>query len=403
MAETIRPTIDDLLTSKVQRAGPARLGDPRVSAEHIALAAGFPDPASLPRNDVAEAARIILEREGEWALQYGASRGHRDLVQQLLIKLKRDQGIDATTENLLITYGASQGLFLICEALVDVGDVILSEQPTWSGAVRAFQRAGAEVIPVGIDQDGTDVEQLERELEKLAAAGRQPKLFYTIPTYQNPTGVTTTLERRKKIAQLARQYHLPVIEDDPYGDIRFSGDRLPTIYALDDAGLVFYLGTFSKIMAAGMRLGWVVADPKMIGVLAGLKAEGGTSAFTGAVAAEFCASGTLVEHVAELSKLYHTRCEAMLAALEQSMPEGTSWTHPTGGFFIWLTLPESVDARELARAASERGVEFLPGPACHYSGGEHTLRLSYSFADEDQIAEGIGILGELVTERAAKG
>lgn len=405
MAETVNRTLDELFSERVERAGEARLGNPRASADYISFVAGFPDPASLPRNDVLESTRIALERDGDWVLQYGAARGYADLVTQLLIKLKRDQGIEAGEENLLITYGASQGLNLICEALCDVGDVVLSEQPTWSGAVRAFRTAGVEVIPIPLTPEGTDVETLERELTRLAAEGRQPKLFYTIPNFQNPTGVTTTLERRRRIIELSHRHNLPIVEDDAYFDLRYSGERIPTLYMLDKAssgsemGRVMYLGTFSKIMAAGMRLGWVVADPRMIRVLAGLKAEGGTSAFTGAVAAEFCASGTLVEHISELNKLYRVRRDTMLESLEAHMPPGTHWTQPEGGFFIWVILPEGVTASALAPAARERGVEFLPGTACHFQDGDDTLRLSYSFADEEQIRQGIAILGELMKAR----
>lgn len=400
MAETAHRSVDDLLSQRAQRSGGARLNDPRGSAAYISFVAGFPDPGSLPKGDVLESTRIALERDAAWVLQYGATRGYARLVDELLAKLKRDQGIDAGPENLLITYGASQALHLITEALVDPGDVVLSEEPTWSGAVHTFGNAGAEVITIPLTAEGTDVAALERHLGELRAAGRQAKLFYTIPTFQNPTGVTTTRERRQRIAELAKEYGVPVVEDDAYFDLRYRGERLPTIYSLDDAGLVMYLGTFSKIMAAGMRLGWVVASPAIINVLAGLKAEGGTSAFTGAVAAEFCASGTLVEHVAELTALYHARRDTMLAALEATMPEGTRWTNPDGGFFIWVTLPRGVSASTLIAQARERGVEFLPGTACHFTGGDDTLRLSYSFADEDQIRRGIAILADLVRQQA---
>lgn len=401
MTDTAHRSLHDLFSQRVRRAGEARLGNPRNSANYISFLAGFPDPASLPKNDVAEATRVALERDGAWTLQYGAARGYADLVDQLLIKLRRDQGIEATAENMLITYGSSQGLALICEALCDVGDVVLSEQPIWSGAVSMFHAAGLEVVTIPVTDEGTDVDALERELARLSAEGRQPKLFYMVPTFQNPTGVTTTLERRKRIIELAQQYTLPIVEDDAYFDLRYSGERVPTLYSLDDKGLVMYLGTFSKIMAAGMRLGWVVASPTLINVLMGLKAEGGTSAFTGSIAAEFCASGTLVEHIGELVKLYQVRRDAMLGALEAHMPPGTRWTHPEGGFFIWVTLPEGASASAMAAVARERGIEFLPGTACHYQGGDDTLRLSYSFADEEQIQAGIPILAELVREQLA--
>lgn len=397
MSETLSHSVEDLFSARVKRIGPSRMGDPRRSGSFISFLAGFPDPASLPKSDVIEATRLAMERDGEWALQYGAARGYGRLVDELLIKLRRDQGIEAAVENLLITNGASQGLDLLTQALCDPGDVIISEEPTWSGAVSTFRAAGAEVVTIPLDAQGTDVTALERELERIASEGRHAKMFYTIPNFQNPTGVTTSLDRRRRIVELAHQYGFVVVEDDAYSDLRYRGARIPTIYSQDDQGLIAYLSTFSKIMAAGVRLGWVVASPEMITMLASLKAEGGTSPFAGAVAAEFCASGTLIEHVAELTAIYSGRHDTMVKTLEASMPDGVNWTDPDGGFFIWIDLPEGVSSTKLAAAAREKGVEFLPGTACHFhGGGERTLRLSYSFAHEDQIEKGIPILADLI-------
>ena len=397
MTESLHHTVEELYSDRVKRTGPARMGDPRRSASYISFLAGFPDPASLPKGDVVEATRMALERDGEWVLQYGASRGYGRLVDELLIKLRRDQGIEASVENLLITNGASQGLDILTQALCDPGDVIISEEPTWSGAVQTFRAAGAEVVTVPLDAHGTDVDALERELKGLADSGRRAKMFYTIPNFQNPTGVTTPLDRRRRIVELAHEYGFVVVEDDAYSDLRYRGERVPTIYSLDDRGMVAYLSTFSKIMAAGVRLGWVVASPQLIETIAALKSEGGTSPFAGAVAAEFCASGTLVEHVSELTAIYASRHDAMVKALKADMPESVTWTDPDGGFFIWVDLPSGVSATKLGEAAREQGIEFLPGTACHFhGGGDGTLRLSYSFADEEQIEKGIKILADLI-------
>jgi 2-aminoadipate transaminase len=402
MAETVTKALPSLLSERAQRSGPARLGNPRDSASRISFLAGFPDPGSLPTEDITESTRVALEKDGEWALQYGSARGYPGLIDEMVIKLARDQGIEATPENILITNGASQALALIIDLLVDPGDVVLSEAPTWSGAVHNFKAAGAEVRTIPIDDKGLDVDALERELDGLRAEGKRAKLLYFIPNFQNPTGVTTTLERRQKIAELAREHNLPIVEDDAYFDLRYAGTKLPTVYSLDNDGLVMYLGTFSKIMAAGMRLGWCVADPEVISRLTGLKFEGGTSPFAGHVAAEFCSSGTLVEHVGELRSLYLKRRDAMLAALGKHMPSSAAWTTPEGGFFVWLTLPEGASVARLLPAAREQNVEFLPGAATYHHGeGDNQLRLSYSFADETQIANGIRILGELVKEQVS--
>lgn len=398
MADTASRTFDTLLSERARRSGPARLGDPRASASKISFYAGFPDPASLPKADIIESTRVALERDGEWALQYGATFGYSGLIDELLKKLARDQGINAGSENVLITNGASQALSLIVDLFVDPGDVVLSEVPTWSGAVANFRAAGADVREIAVDEQGTDVDELERVLTELRVAGKPAKLLYVIPNFQNPTGVTTTLERRQRTVALAREHGVPIVEDDAYFDLRYAGDQLPTLYELDTVGQVIYMGTFSKIMAAGMRLGWAVGPEKIVARLAGLKHEGGTSPFAGQVAAEFCSSGTLVEHVQELRSLYLVRRNAMLAALERHMPAGTTWTTPEGGFFVWLDLPGGVTASALQPLANAQNVEFLPGTVCYFHGsGDDKVRLSYSFADEEQIAEGIRILGELVT------
>lgn len=400
MNETATSPVEALISQASKRAGFGRMGNPRESARMISFYAGFPDPASLPAGDVIESTRLAIESDGDWALQYGSTAGDPALIEELLKKLERDQGIVAGPENLLVTNGGSQALSLIVDMLVEPGDALVSEAPTWMGAVVNFQAAGADVHTVPVDDQGTDVVNLEQTLSKLRMEGRRAKLLYVIPNFQNPMGVTMTLERRKRVLELAREYDVPIVEDDAYFDLRYSGETLPTLYTLDDSGHVMYMGTFSKIMAAGMRLGWVVARPEVISRLLALKAEGGTSPFGSHVATQFAASGTLVEHVAELRGIYLSRRDAMLAALEASMPEGTTWTTPDGGFFIWVRFPEQVDILKLAEGARARGVEICPGPTFYYHGeGQNEMRLSYSFADEEQIAKGIRLLGEVASEQ----
>jgi 2-aminoadipate transaminase len=384
---------EPLLSSIARRAGKARLGNPRDSARMISFYAGFPDPGSLPAADIIDATRIAIESQGEWALQYGAAAGDEHLIDQLLKKLARDQKIQAAPENILVTNGASQALSLIVDMLVEPGDAIISEAPTWMGAVVNFNQSGAEVHTVGVDAEGTDTRQLRATLEGLRSTDKRAKFLYVIPNFQNPMGISMTLERRRQLLALADEYDVPVIEDDAYFDLRYSGETLPTLYSLDRSGRVMYMGTFSKIMAAGMRLGWLVAHEDVISRLIALKADGGTSPFASFVATEFAASGTLIEHVNELKGLYHRRRDAMLAALEREMPEGTTWTTPDGGFFIWVRFPETVTMERLAPACREKGVEISPGPIFYFDGrGTNEMRLSYSFANEGQIDEGISLI-----------
>ena len=388
-------SIESNLSELARRAGIGGLGNPRESATMISFYAGFPDPGSLPVGSVIDATSVAIESEGEWALQYGAAAGDERLIDELRAKLARDQGIAAEPANILVTNGASQALSLIVDMLVEPGDDVISESPTWMGAVVNFSQAGATVHQISVDDHGTRIDELQRRLSDLKARGHRAKFIYVIPNFQNPMGVTMTLDRRQALLEVAAEFDVPIIEDDAYFDLRYTGESIPTLYSLDATGRVMYMGTFSKIMAAGMRLGWVVAQEDVISRLIALKADGGTSPFGSFVATEFSASGTLIEHVRELKGLYHHRRDRMLSALDQHMPEGTSWTTPDGGFFIWVTFPDSVVMDSLVPACRELGVEISPGPIFYFDGrGSNEMRLSYSFANDEQIETGIRIIGE---------
>jgi 2-aminoadipate transaminase len=398
MAQVVQSAkpFEGLLSKRGRDLPGPRFGDPRKSAELISFYAGFPDPASLPAGEVAAATVRALEKDGQWALQYGSPTGYSGLIDVLLEKLKRDQGIDARPENILITAGGSQVMQLVLDAFVDWGDTVISEAPTWMGAVRAFKNVGARVVSIPVDAGGTDVAALERELTRLHDEGVQPKLIYVISNFQNPSGISTSFERRKRIVELAQSYGTLILEDDAYFDLRYGGDQIPPIYTLDQSGSTLYLGTFSKIMGAGMRLGWVVAEPEIIGKLSVLKIDGGTNVFGSYVAAEWIPEH-LEEHISQLRAIYAHRRDVMLAALEQHMPAGTSWTRPEGGFFIWVTFPEGVDTVRMLPQARERGVEFLPGQTCYMDDqGHNSMRLSYSFASDERIEPGIKIVAEIV-------
>ena len=402
MVETARD-IAELFSERSQRAGNGPVGlNPRAVANSIAFSGGYPDPSSLPIADLIDATRVALERDGEWALQYAFGSGVPELVEQLRRKLERDQGIRAGIENLLVTNGSSQALALIFELFVNPGDVVLTEAPFFMGALHRCHGSGAEVRELPLDGEGIVIADLERELNALRAEGRRAKLLYLVPNFQNPSGITYTLERRRAIVALAQEHGLPILEDDAYYDLRFDGQKLPTLYELDGSGLVMYCGTFSKIMSAGMRLGWCVAAAPVIARLSGLKNDTGTNPFASHIAAEFAASGGLQEHISELKGLYRQRRDVMLAALADALPEGTTWTVPHGGFFIWLTLPGALTAAELAPLAQARGVSIGLGTMFYaHGGGAQNVRLAYSFNDDAQIQAGISILGELVREQLA--
>jgi 2-aminoadipate transaminase len=399
MAETsVVPSpgiLQSLYSRRGQNVATPRIGDPRQSANLISFSYGFPDAASLPKESVAAATARALEADGEWALQYGKSTGAPCLVDVLIAKFRRDQGIVAGPENVLITAGGSQACQLVLDLLVDWGDTVIVESPTWMGFLYALKNVGGQAVAVPLDECGTDTDALERELRRLRREGVTPKLIYVISNFQNPSGISTTLDRRRRLVELAREYGTLILEDDAYHDLRYAGDRIPPIYSLDDGGSTMYLGTLSKIMGAGMRIGWLIAAEEIVTKLSVLKVDGGTNIFGSHVAAEWIPSN-LDDHIARLKRVYHRRRDLMLAALERHMPAGTTWTTPEGGFFIWVTLPEGIDAARLLPQARERGVEYLPGATCYVDGqGSNQLRLSYSFARDEQIEPGIRVIGEI--------
>lgn len=402
MTATSTDWIEGLFSERAKRAGKGPVGvDHRALAQGIALGSGHPDHSSMPITDLIESARIAMERDGEWALQYAFGAGTPELVDALIDKLARDQGIKAKTENILITNGASQALGLIFETFIDPGDVVLSEVPFFLGAVRRLHSAGAEVREVELDDEGIQIDQLKQQLEQLKAEGRHAKFLYLVPTFQNPTGITYSEERRKQIIELCAEHQVPIIEDDAYFDLRYEGSAVPTFYSLAPEGLVLYVGTFSKIIGAGLRLGWVVGDPNVIAHLTGVKTDVSTNTFTSYIIGEFTSSGTLAEHIVALKDVYRKRRDAALAALEREMPAGVSWSSPDGGFFVWVNLPEGVNGADVAAAVAEQGVTVGLGTMFYSNGGgEQNLRLSYSFIDEPKIDQGIAILADAI--RSAK-
>jgi 2-aminoadipate transaminase len=356
---------------------------------------GFPDPNSLPADQVAASTARVLAERGRYALQYGDNVGYAGLIDALLAKLARDQGIAAKPENVLITAGGSQALDLLLDAFVDWGDTIVSEMPMWVGAVRAFDNAGANVVAIPVDEEGTDVGALARELDRLRDAGITPKFVYVIPNFQNPTGITMSLARRRALLELIRAAGVLLIEDDAYFDLRYEGENLPALYSLDTTGSVVYMGTLSKTMGAGMRLGWLIGPPTLIGRLAALKVDGGTNVFGAHVAADWLPHN-LLPHVDRLRAVYRRRRDLMLAALAAHMPAGTTWTVPDGGFFIWVTLPDGIDPRRMYMQVKELGVDYLPGSASYaQAAGANQFRLSFSFAEDDLIERGIRIIGDV--------
>lgn len=390
--------VQSLLSTRSRHAG--ETGGMGLAREGtIFFSGGFPDPTRLPFKEIAAATSRAMDSHGQWPLQYGPTFGFEGMLDFLVTKLSTAQGMTCARENILLTAGGSQALGLLCDLFLDPGDTIVSEAPTWMGAVRTFANYGVQVESVPVDERGTNVDVLAEKLAALRARGVTPKFLYVIPNFQNPLGLTTTLERRRRIVELAREYGFAILEDDAYFDLRFEGEKLPTLYELDGGNRVLYFGTFSKIIAAGMRLGWIVGSPTLIARLGALKVDGSTSPFAAHVAYEFCQEGRLERRIDELIATYRRRRDLLLGELEERMPEDVTWTSPEGGFFVWVTLPEGLDARNMLPKAREQGVDYSPGAIFFYDGeGARNIRLSYSYVSEDEMIRGVRILADLIRD-----
>lgn len=383
----------DLFATRVREVTPPLFGAAGEPARPvISLAYGLADPALFPRAELMAAAAEVLAYEAAESLNYAMS--YPGLTDQIVDRL-RAEGVAAQPEQVLVGYGSGQILALLPEIFVDPGDVVIIEGPSFLGAVKRFLQSGARLVTVPVDEHGMDVAALADVLRRLAAEGRRPKFIYTIPTFHNPTGVTLSLERRRQLVALAAEYGVPVVEDDAYLDLRFAGEPLPSLAALDHEGWVIRVGTYSKILAPGLRIGWVHARREIIDRLLMVKAEGTTGPFITRVVARFSAAGRLERHIAALRQHYAAKCAVMAAAIRRCFPAGARFLLPSGGFFIWVTLPAGVSANALLAAACARGAEFLPGTACFAEPGhgDDAIRLAFSFQSSAQIEEGIARIG----------
>ena len=372
--------------------------------EIISFAGGLPAPEVFPLDDVKAAAGRVIEQHGREALQYGPTEGYLPL-RELLVRHMARYGIQVTPANVLITSGAQQGLDLIGKLFINSGDRILTEQPTYLGALQAFTAYQARYLPVPIDDEGLRIDLLEDALR----AG--PKFLYILPNFQNPAGVTLSLERRWRLVELASHYGVPIVEDDPYGQLRYEGEHLPPLVKLDAEyhgnghgkpfrGGVIYLGTMSKTLAPGLRVGWVVAPEEVMARLVQMKqgADLHTSSFSQMVAYEVARGGFLDRHVRRIRQVHGERRDAMLQALERNFPPGVLWTRPKGGLFLWVTLPEGMDSKELLAEALQEKVAFVPGTSFYpCGGGQRTMRLNFSYATPEAIEEGIRRLGAVIS------
>jgi 2-aminoadipate transaminase len=374
--------------------------------EVISFAGGLPAPEVFPIAEIEAATHRVLAEHGPQALQYSATEGVLPL-RELLVRHMARYGIEVTPANVVVTTGSQQALDLIGKLFINSGDRILTEEPTYLGAIQAFTAYQAQYLTVPIDDDGLCLDRLEEALRG------GPKFLYVRPNFQNPAGVTLSLERRRRLVELASRYGAPIVEDDPYGQLRYEGDHLPPLVKLDAehhgagngkpfTGGVIYLGTLSKTLAPGLRIGWVVAPEEVAARLVQMKqgADLHSSTFCQMVAYETARGGFLDTHVRHIRRVYRERRDAMLAALERHSPDGVRWTHPQGGLFLWVTLPKGQDSAELLREALKEKVAFVPGHSFHpLGGGANTMRLNFSYCPPAAIEEGIRRLGRVLERR----
>ncbi|WP_448852495.1 aminotransferase-like domain-containing protein [Corynebacterium sp. 335C] len=368
----------------------------------ISFASGMPELGPLPYGRLSELAAGLLRDRGPEVMQYGASTGTPSIKEQILAVM-REEGIDGVDPaHVVVTNGSQSALDVLARTVLDPGEVVLAESPSYSGALAVFTGAQAEVVHVGTDERGLVPEALEQAIRDVTASGRRVKLLYTIPSFHNPGGTTMPRERRDRVREIRREAGVLVAEDNPYGMLSFDGSVNRALRA-DDPDVV-YLGSFSKMFAPGPRVGWAVLPESLAGVFA-LQAEAAVlnpSVLTQELVASYLRETDWRATLDDYRVMYGRRGRAMVAGLEEHMPDGVTWTTPEGGFHVWLTLPESIDAYDLCMEAIDRGVVFVPGTAFYADGrGAHEARLSFCHPGEDAIAEGTRILGELVAARLA--
>lgn len=362
----------------------------------ISLAAGSPDPNLYPVDALKDVALKARER-GTDAFSYMASEGYLPLREKIAARMCKKMGVNCKTENILITSGSQQGIDMSARVFVNEGDAIACESPSYMGAFTSFNAFLPEYVDIPTDEDGMIPEELDKILEK----NKKIKMIYVIPNFQNPTGHTWTLERRETFMDVVNKYEIPVIEDDPYGEIRFEGKDVPSLKSMDTKGLVVYLGSFSKVLVPGYRVGWVCASDEIFQkyyiVKQGLDMH--STASVQVEINEFLENYDLDEHIAKICATYKRKKDVMLKALEKYFPACVTWSKPEGGLFVWVTLPENINAKELVMACVEHKVIFIAGAAFYPNGGYYnTFRISFASMDEDIIVEGIKRIGEAMHE-----
>jgi len=388
------PIFDGLLSTRARYAVP--LTTPRQSMSPLfEFGGGYPDPVSFPYEGMIEATAKMMAAEGAQAMTYGDPQGYLGLRELICHKYQLFEMMKATPENIVVANGSGQALSLAFSAFVDPGDAIIAEAPTFSGSLNTIRRHGPHVLDVPVDEEGIVTDAVRERLQSLRRAGRRCKLIYTIVNFHNPAGPSQSLRRRQELIALAHEFDTLILEDDAYGELRFEGETLPPLYALDRGSRVIRAGTFSKILGAGVRLGWLCAPKDMVPALQSFLFGGGTNPFMSRVATYFMRDN-MSAHVQRLIGVYRAKRDAMLQGLDEVL-EGTDATisRPAGGFFLWIRLPSGTDKERLAERAVQARIQYTPGPVFYANGGgEDYIRLAFSYEQPDKCYEGARLLAK---------
>ncbi|MFQ5909587.1 MAG: PLP-dependent aminotransferase family protein [Thermoplasmata archaeon] len=368
--------------------------------EIISFAGGLPCPGAFPIDVVQDITKKVLEEKGTVALQYGTTEGLTSLRRELAKRMNQ-KGVKCTHENILVTHGCQQALDLVAKVFLDSRDIVVCSLPSYLGGINAFGAFMADFVGIPLESDGMNLDVLEESLKKLAREGKRAKFVYVLPTFHNPAGVTMPADNRRRMVEILKEYDVLAFEDDPYGELRYEGDHIDPLTAFDDDdGHVFYLGTFSKILAPGLRLGWVVAPTEILNSLVTAKQSTDlcTSTFTQYIAYEYLHQGFVDSHIEKIKKIYGAKRNVMLESMETYFPEETSWVRPDGGMFTWATAP-GVDTKELVIKAIEQKVAYVHGAAFRFDGGgRDSMRLNFSYPTEEEVEEGIKRLGRVLRD-----
>jgi 2-aminoadipate transaminase len=397
MTNTSEP-FESLLATRARIGWGMSVATPRPSMSALyEFGGGYPDPASFPYDGMVEATARMMKEEGAAAMTYGEPQGYRGLRELICHKYERFEAFRAAPENIIVANGSGQALALAFGAFVDPGDPVIAEAPTFAGSLNTLRRHGPEILDVPVDDEGIVTDAVRQRLDTLRGQGRRCKLIYTIVNFQNPAGPSQSLRRRRALVALAQEYDTLILEDDAYGELRFEGETLPPLSALDSGGRVIRAGTLSKILGAGVRLGWLCAPRPMIPAFQSFLFGGGVNPFMSRVATYFLREH-LESHVRLLIDVYRAKRDAMLKGLDEVLgATDARISRPEGGFFLWITLPSGVDQQRLAALAVEARVQYTPGPVFYANGGGHEfIRLAFSYEPPEKCYEGARLIGRAI-------